>query len=136
MPHRRAPPRARIQAVSSVVVYTPVPALELGAELARWDGEMEGLIHSIRQKEGHVILMSTADNDAAMRGYVGWLRECGLQAKEYMHAGQGLASAAARGLQAEVSKAGLCRAYMANQHCKWGLDCRFRCHPPGQNPPG
>jgi len=142
---RRAPPRrTQDRAVSSVVVYTPVPAAELKAEISGWSSRMGEIVDSIRQKPDHMILMATPENDAELRELVGWLREWGLQAKEYKMAGrdpgqgpapagrapgQGLASAAERGLQDQVSKAILCRAYLEGGECGYGIRCKFRCYP-------
>ena len=120
------------QLVSSVVVYTPVPADELMEEMVTWDLRLTDLVHSVRQKPGHVILMAPPEKDGELRGLVGWLKGMGAQAKEYK-IGQapngGLAGVSAQGLQTQVNSTGICHAYLQGKKCRFGANCKFRCNP-------
>ena len=115
------------RSVSSVVVYTPVPADNFLQEVRRKDSNVRGLIQATRQKEGHIVLMATqADSEQlkqCVKAFTGW----GFQAKPY-YLKPGLAQAANAGVQSAMQRQALCRNYMNNQPCQYGSNCRFTCY--------
>ena len=99
------------------------------AEIGNREQTVSRLIQSTRQKNGHIILMATEENDSELRRRLPWFKEIGLQAKEYFLKDTALARSALTGMQSKVKETGVCRAYLAGEFCKFGRNCKFKCWP-------
>ena len=117
--------------MSSVVIYTQASEQEVLREISRSEQEVRNLIHSTRQKDGHIILMATEENDEELRQGLPRLREMGMQAKEYHRYSKdaSLPRMAAIGMQEKVDATGTCRAFLAGNECRFGRKCKFKCYP-------
>ena len=123
--------------MNSVVVYTQWTEQQLCKEVTKRDPSIAKLIHSTRQKPGHVILMATQENDNSLRECIPWFKQWQWQAKAYRRDGENtLANAAQAGMQAHIIEAGVCNNYIKNAPCQFGANgkCRFKCYSDQQQP--
>ena len=113
-----------------MVVFTQMQAQDLVKEIKSGVKSVAGLIHSARQKPGHVILMATRENDEALRSSVGWLRHHNYEVTEYRTRDGALAQRAAVGAQSRIMETGLCQFYSNHAPCPFAQKggCRFRCY--------
>ena len=135
-PQNKGRPRP-VSIVNSVVVYTQWTEQQLCKEVTKRDPSIAKLIHSTRQKPGHVILMATQENDNSLRECIPWFKQWQWQAKAYRRDGENtLANAAQAGMQAHIIEAGVCNNYIKNAPCQFGANgkCRFKCYSDQQQP--
>ena len=103
--------------------------------IAGADPEFAGLVVDVRSKADHIILMASMEDDDKLRQGVPWLRQWGLQAKEYHREVRkdGIANAANHGLQALSRKSGICDFFARNEACQFGARgaCKYTCYPTG-----
>ena len=116
--------------VSCVVVWTELQSTSLVQEIKYQDGEIGKLIHSGRQRNGHVVLMARGRESMKLREQVQGLKELGLKAKPYHFYQEPLSSRANSGLTKQVREAGMCEYFFRSEPCPRGGNCTLRCHAP------
>ena len=116
---------------NAVVIYTQASADELMGVIATYDEEFASVVTKTRQKEGHVVLMSSGENVKYLKDSVEWLKDMGFQAKEYRFSTGTLADSAARGLKAKSMEAGVCKYFFGEIECPHRGRCRFKCYDKG-----
>jgi len=120
---------AQASTVSSVVIYTQQQAQELIEAIRAKDKPTANLIHSTRQKPGHVILMATREDDDELRECVQWLNERKFKASAYRFTDGALAQRASTGVRQRVQEVGLCHYSSNGNRCPFGAKgrCKFKC---------
>ena len=125
---RAQPPATKYE--SAVVIYTQATAKDFMDELVRKDHETAELVASTRQKEGHVVLMADTEDVQALKDCLPWLKEWGIQAKEYWLKEGTLANSAAQGWKDRTREAGVCHHFLKGAECRFRGHCKFKCYPP------
>lgn len=69
---------------NAVVIYTDANSEDMNFALRTRAPAIANLIHSYRQRKGHIVLMSTPTNERALREKITDLVNMGLQAKPYL----------------------------------------------------
>jgi hypothetical protein len=112
--------------VSAIVLHTQAPKDAVLGEIARFDQQVAKLIHSVRQKEGHLVLMAKeADSDKlkqCLPGFKSW----GFKAQPYRRK-PALSQVSQAGAQAKMQATPYCNNFLRGVECGYGDKCRFKC---------
>jgi hypothetical protein len=110
-----------------LVVYTKGTSADMLAGLERQDSQIRKLVHSTRQKAGHVILAARRNEAERLKTSLGRIKALGFSVAPYHTRGSSLSSNSKQGLASQTREAGICRNLFNHTRCPFGDRCRFRC---------
>jgi hypothetical protein len=113
--------------VNSIVIWTTMKANDFSGGIKARAPEVASLIQVVRQKTGHLVLMSSEQNDRKLRCQLDSFANIGLNAKLYRYK-EGLADQSEKGANRSVNKAGICDFRFAEKKCPRGSDCPYMCY--------
>ena len=118
------------QVDSALVVYTQIPAISFLPEIRKRNGEVGQLIHSVRQKQGHIILMASRADREKLVQRIQTLRNLGLRVRPYVSRNPraSMLINANNGIQKHLEEAQMCNNMFQNVTCPYAMNCRFKCY--------